>query len=122
MEYYRGMLLANVAWGGADARPGDLGRHAHADRVASATAGRSSSTCGAWTGTSARIELFVDDRLLNDVDLSRTINQDGSGMNPFHQPHLIILNLAVGGTGGDPAQTTFPARYEIDYVRVYQRR
>jgi hypothetical protein len=68
-----------------------------------------------------RIQLFVDDRKLNDVDLARTINEDGTGVNPFRQPHHLILNLAIGGTsGGDPASTTFPARFEVDYVRVYQ--
>jgi len=31
------------------------------------------------------------------------------------------LNLAIGGTaGGDPSATAFPARFEVDYVRVYQ--
>jgi hypothetical protein len=34
----------------------------------------------------------------------------------------MILNLAIGGTaGGDPAQTKFPARFEIDWVRVYEK-
>ena len=34
----------------------------------------------------------------------------------------MILNLAIGGqNGGDPAGTTFPARYEVDYVRVFQK-
>jgi beta-glucanase (GH16 family) len=68
-----------------------------------------------------RIALFVDDRLLNEVDLERTINAR-DGKNPFHQPHYVILNLAVGGTrGGDPSGTEFPAKFEVDYVRVYQR-
>ncbi len=43
---------------------------------------------------------------------------------PFDQPFYIILNLAVGGTWvGYPDETTDfdSARYEIDYVRVYQR-
>ena len=35
---------------------------------------------------------------------------------------LMLLNLAIGGTqGGDPSKTPFPARFEADYVRVYQR-
>lgn len=43
---------------------------------------------------------------------------------PFDQPMQIILNVAVGGSWGgqkgiDPA--AFPARMEVDYVRVYQR-
>jgi beta-glucanase (GH16 family) len=121
MEYYRGMLLANAAWGGA-AR----GRAIWADtRTPIATFGDGwSQQFHVWRmdWDERSIKLFVDGRLLNDVDLSRTTNQDGSGTNPFHRPHLIILNLAVGATGGDPAQTTFPARYEIDYVRVYERR
>ena len=34
----------------------------------------------------------------------------------------IILNLAIGGTnGGDPSKTKFPARFEVDYVRIYQK-
>ena len=67
------------------------------------------------------IRLYLDDELMNEQDLSKTINADGS--NPFHQPHYILLNLAIGGqNGGDPSNTRFPTRYEIDYVRVYQRK
>ncbi|MEQ1542264.1 MAG: glycoside hydrolase family 16 protein [Novosphingobium sp.] len=44
---------------------------------------------------------------------------------PFDKPMRLLLNVAVGGTWGgekgiDPA--AFPARMEVDYVRVYQRR
>ncbi len=60
--------------------------------------------------------------LLNEVDLTKTINEDDEGKNPFHQPHYIILNLAIGGkAGGDPSNTKFPAKFEVDYVRIYQR-
>jgi len=66
------------------------------------------------------IRLYLDDELLNEIDLSKTINPDG--FNPFHQAHYILLNLAIGGdNGGDPSQTVFPIVYEIDYVRVYQK-
>lgn len=42
---------------------------------------------------------------------------------PFDKPQHLLLNVAVGGTWGgqkglDPA--AFPARMEVDYVRVYQ--
>lgn len=40
---------------------------------------------------------------------------------PFQQPHYLLLNLAIGSNGGDPSDTEFPTRYEIDYVRVYER-
>ena len=40
----------------------------------------------------------------------------------FHQPHYLLLNLAIGGNWpGDPDETTvFPQRYEIDWVRYYR--
>ena len=45
--------------------------------------------------------------------------KDGEGKNPFHQPHYIILNLAIGGkAGGESSNTKFPARFEVDYVRI----
>lgn len=66
------------------------------------------------------IRLYLDDELLNETDLSTTVNPDGS--LPFHQPHYVLLNLAIGGqNGGDPSNTKFPTRYEVDYVRVYQK-
>lgn len=65
------------------------------------------------------IRIYLDDRLLNETDLSKTTNPDG--FNPFRQPHYLLLNLAIGSTGGDPSKTAFPSRYEIDYVRVYQK-
>lgn len=66
-----------------------------------------------------RIAIFVDDMLLNEVDLSKAVNGDGT--NGFRDPHYMLLNLAVGGTaGGDPSATQFPARFEVDWVRVYQ--
>jgi hypothetical protein len=36
-------------------------------------------------------------------------------------PACTVLNLAIGGqAGGDPSNVPLPARYEVDYVRVYQ--
>jgi len=122
MEYYRGLLLANVAWGGqqryepiwADSRK----------PIAQFDNAAWSSAFHVWRmdWDERAIVLSVDGERLNEVDLTRTINQDGSATNPFHQAQYLLLNLAIGGTqGGDPSTTTFPARFEIDYVRVYQR-
>jgi beta-glucanase (GH16 family) len=69
--------------------------------------------------TEDHINLYLDEELLNEVDLSQTLNPDG--FNPFHQPHYILLNLAIGSNGGDPSSTEFPRKYEVDYVRVYQK-
>nr|WP_237701606.1 glycoside hydrolase family 16 protein [Algoriphagus machipongonensis] len=66
------------------------------------------------------IRIYLDDELINEIDLSKTINPDG--FNPFHQPHYILLNLALGSNGGDPSSTVFPKEYVVDYVRVYQKK
>jgi beta-glucanase (GH16 family) len=123
MEYYRGILLANVAWGGpnrfqaiwADTRK----------PIASFNRSNWSQDFHVWRmdWDERAISLFVDGELLNTVDLTKTVNQDGSGANPLRQPHYILVNLAIGGTqGGDPSSTAFPARLEVDYIRVYQER
>jgi|SRR5690554_372511 len=70
--------------------------------------------------TESFIRLYLDDELLNEVDLSKTVNPDG--FNPFHQPHYILLNLALGSNGGDPSATSFPRHYLVDYVRVFQKK
>ena len=66
------------------------------------------------------IKLYLDDELLNEVDLSHTLNPDG--FNPFRQPHYILFNLAIGSNGGNPSTTSFPRTYEVDYVRVFQKK
>jgi beta-glucanase (GH16 family) len=123
MEYYRGDLLANAAWGTEKrwvprwdsvkkpirefAVP-DWSRRFHVWRMD-------------WDERA--IQLSVDGLLLNTIDLDQTFNQDKARKNPFRQPHYILVSLAIGGTnGGDPRATEFPARFELDYVRVYQKR
>ena len=42
---------------------------------------------------------------------------------PYAKPQYLILNLAIGGSWGGSKgvdDAIFPARYEIDYVRVYE--
>ena len=74
-----------------------------------------------WDETA--IKLYLDDELLNEIPLSETVNVSiGSGTNPFRRPQYLLLNLAVGGlNGGMIDDKEMPMRYEIDYVRVYQR-
>ena len=67
------------------------------------------------------MQIFVDNRLLNTIDLNTTINKS-DGRNPFRQPHYLLLNLALGGNrGGSLEKTKLPSEYLIDYVRIYQR-
>jgi beta-glucanase (GH16 family) len=64
-----------------------------------------------------KINLYLDDELLNTTALSETINADGS--NGFLQEHYLLLNLAIGGVNGGKAANNL-IKYEVDYVRVYQ--
>lgn len=125
MEFYGGNILANACWGSQnrwkpkwdDSRKpvksfGDpkWDQKFHVWRMD-------------WDENS--IKLYVDDILLNTIDVTRTINPntDRGPKNPFRQPHYMLINLAIGGkAGGDPSRTEFPTRYEIEYVRVYQKK
>lgn len=65
------------------------------------------------------IRIYIDDELINDIDLKEMENPDGT--NPMRQPHYVLLNLALGGdNGGELDDDAFPLRYEIDYVRLYK--
>lgn len=69
------------------------------------------------------IRIYLDDELLNEIPLSETINKSADGINPFHEPQYILLNLAIGGdNGGELNPECLPMKYEIDYVRVYQKK
>ena len=69
------------------------------------------------------VRLYLDDELLNEIDLSRTVNGRlrGTGINPFHRPMFLLLNLALDIRVKHYSPADFPMRYEIDYVRVFQK-
>jgi beta-glucanase (GH16 family) len=116
MEFYNGRVLANVCI------------------PAGATCGWSSVTRpvaqlggAAWTSEfhvwamewdAQRIDLYLDGTLVNHFVVG-SIPQP----NPYTtKTQYLLVNFAIGGTnGGDPSGTAFPMRYEVDYVRVYQR-
>jgi len=121
MEYYRNKVLANIACIGSDGKAEWYSKTKPADSLGGTDW---SSQFHVWRmdwDTSA-ISLYMDDQLMNSTPLNKLVNKDGSGINPFRQPHYMLLNLAIGGqNGGDPSHTPFPNRFEIDYVRVYQK-
>jgi beta-glucanase (GH16 family) len=123
MEYYRDKLLANIACGTETRSKAKW--YSTSKPIESFNDPNWSKKFHIWRmdWDEKAINLYVDDQLLNSVALDKLTNSDGSGFNPFMQPHYILLNLAIGGdSGGDPSATSFPRRYEIDYVRVYQRK
>jgi beta-glucanase (GH16 family) len=124
MEYYRGMILANVCWWDQQSPYGTHWQDSKtplAELIEKTGNPRWAEAFHVWRmdWDENTITLYVDDILLNEVDIRPATYADG--FNPFRQPHYLLLNLAIGGTqGGDPSQTPFPVQYKIDYVRIYQ--
>jgi beta-glucanase (GH16 family) len=122
MEYYRGMLLANIACLGSDRKAQWFSNTFKTDSLGG-EAWASKFHIWRMDWTEEFIALYCDEQLLNKVSLDKLVNKDGSGFNPFKQKHYMLLNLAMGGmNGGDITGTTFPQKFEIDYVRVYQKK
>ena len=126
MEFYRvdnvPTILANTAWG-TDKQyvaKWDTERIPYAHFLAKDPEWSRKFHIWRMDWTKESIKLYLDDELLNTTLLSETINPDG--FNPFTQPHYLLLNLAIGGNGGNPDQSKFPIKYEVDYVRVYQEK
>jgi beta-glucanase (GH16 family) len=67
-----------------------------------------------------RLDFFVDDKKYF------TFTNEGTGRDvwPYDQDQYLILNLAIGGAWGGAKgidDASFPQKYYIDYVRVYQK-
>lgn len=124
LEYYREQYLTNLCWGSGQQWVGQW-----------SSTTKALSNCIAsdphwpkkfhtfrlvWDENNARI--YIDGQLCHKTDITRTLNGRYEQVeNPFHQPHYIILNLALGANGGSLENLKFPARYEVDYVRVFQK-
>ncbi|MGV3617485.1 MAG: glycoside hydrolase family 16 protein [Fimbriimonas sp.] len=67
-----------------------------------------------------RVDFFLDGK----KTFSFAKEKDDKDVWPFDKPHYLIINLAIGGGwGGEKGvdDGIFPARYEIDYVRYYEK-
>ena len=123
MEYYDGKILANLAIGTAKRYKAEW--YSVTKSIPAMGGAQWAAQFHTWRmdWTAEKISLFVDDELLISVPMERLVNKDGSNTHPFKQPHYMLLNLAMGGLNGGPlGDTKFPNRFEVDYVRVYQRK
>lgn len=128
LEYYprkgQNLLHANACWGNDEG--GSVWDSANVPYSEFTQQNPEWSTCfHIWSmdWTEKYIRLYLDGRLMNEIDLSKTINgKHGQYENPFHKPMYLLLNLAMGSSGGKIEEENLPMRYEIDYVRVYQKK
>jgi beta-glucanase (GH16 family) len=67
-----------------------------------------------------QIRWYMDGRLYSTLNRS---DVTAGKPWPYDKPQFIILNLAVGGNWPGPpnAETTFPQKMLVDYVRVYKQ-
>ncbi len=67
-----------------------------------------------WNASS--IKWYRDDVIFYTLDIT------SAELSEFHEKFFFIFNVAVGGNwpGSPNAQTTFPQRMAVDYIRVFQ--
>lgn len=124
MEYYLAdgepTILANAAWAHAEKRAAwDEAKIPLSDLLKQDPEWPDKFHIWRLDWTAEYLKIYLDDALINEVDLTAAVNPDAT--NPFHQPHYLLLNLAIGSNGGNPDSTAFPVTYQVDYVRVYQK-
>ena len=118
MEFYRDSLLANIAVG--TGTPNKAYWYTTKHPVDSVWAADFHTWTMDWDSTG--IVLSVDNKILNKVSMDSLSNRDGKGYYPFKHPQYMLLNMAIGGdNAGDASNTSFPRKFQIDYVRVYQK-
>ncbi|MCR4029696.1 MULTISPECIES: family 16 glycosylhydrolase [Flavobacterium] len=121
MEYYTGKILANAAWKSKESKTAwDSETFKLSDFKDKVWANQFHIWKMDWDAHS--IKLYVDNQLLNEITVDKTINSADQEIIPFQQPHYLLVNLAVGGiNGGAFTKADLPSKYIIDYIRVYQK-
>jgi len=124
MENYGGNVLANFAWG-TNTRwtaKWDSFKKSASSLIAKDPDWFSKFHIWTLDWDENKMSIYLDGELLNEVDLSTTINGTSvcSSQNPFKQPHYLLLNLALISNATTVSNLPFPNQYVVDYARVYQ--
>lgn len=121
MEYYKGNILSNVLWGKHSPTTSQRYQAAHLGKATNISRwpdGKFGGFCTwrlLWLPDS--LEIWLDNSLHFKCDVNMCRNPSGS--NPFHVPHRLRLNLAVGGNcGGNPAGAQ-SSHFKVRSVRVW---
>ena len=62
---------------------------------------------------------WTETTIISYIDGIKTGSRDISDIKSWQRPQYIILNMAVGSTGGYPADDCTSMKMEVDWVRVY---
>lgn len=111
MEFYKGKTLLNVM-------DGNQKWYSKTKTVDAAWAEQ--FHLWTWVWDSLKIDLWLDNTLINHFNVADANGTGPNGENPFRRPGYMLVNQAIGGNnGGDPAGTTFPVKFIVDYIRHY---
>ena len=123
MEFYRGILLANVAWGSNSRWIASWDSARHPIRTFPARDWASSYHVWRMDWDERAIDLYMDDRRMNHTNVSSlpVIREPAPIRFTLRILSLISLTIAAA-TVGIQLRQQFPARLDVDYVRVYQAR
>lgn len=134
LEFYKEKIHANLCWGGSARWSGTWNSKNYPITQFTSADSEWANKYHIWRmdWDESYIRIYLDDFLLNETDLSTTVNKgdhgagDGGYINPYSNNfngfgQLMMLNLAIGGVNGRPIQAKFPLEYCVDYVRVYQK-
>jgi beta-glucanase (GH16 family) len=123
LEYYHESILANVCWMSAKrGNAWNTGKQPIVRFEAKDKEWRNAWHVWRMDWDKDWIRLYIDGEQVNQQSVEACRNPDGFGAPyPFRHEQYLLLNLALGGqAGGSLEKTRFPARFLIDYVRVYQ--
>lgn len=134
MEFYKEKIHANVCWGSGKRWEGSWNSKNYAVSGFTGKDSEWAEKFHIWRmdWDSKYIRIYLDDELLNETDLSTTVNKGDNGaeqggyQNPYSNDfegfgQRMMLNLAIGGINGRPInEAAFPLKYYVDYIRIYQ--
>lgn len=134
LEFYKEKIHANLCWGGSSRWNGTWNSKNYSISDFTSADPEWANKYHIWRmdWDEEYIRIYLDDKLLNQTDLSTTVNKgdhgagDGGSINPYSNNfngfgQLLMLNLAIGGINATPIEATFPLEYCVDYVRIYQK-
>lgn len=134
LEFYKEKIHANVCWGGNKRWEGTWNSANYPITKFTSKDEDWKDKYHLWVmdWDENYIRIYLDDELLNETDLSTTVNKgdNGAGQGGYQNPYSndyegfgqrMMLNLAIGGNNGRPVNNgAFPLEYYIDYIRIYQ--
>ncbi|CAE7938386.1 Slc8b1 [Symbiodinium sp. KB8] len=124
MDAFQGMVKASVMHAGESGLPSEAIQHAAAVMTTPEWEEVYHTFTMEWD--KEFVSLSVDRKEIMRLDLAVADPERTTWPNPFtseDKKFFLILNLAVGGSsGGDPSESDFPVKLEVDYIKYFQKK